>query len=100
MVIADDGTADEAATEAERARQRDERGEAPSFDFGPPLDDVLATCEAETGIAPPSPRRRCAGRLSSRATRRSRGSVTGTGSRRRAMSRHVRRVPGRPGLGR
>ena len=31
---------DEAATEAERARQREERGEAKAFDFGPELADV------------------------------------------------------------
>ena len=55
VVIGDDGTADEEATEAERARQREERGEALAFDFGPPLDDVLAGCEAETGLAPPKP---------------------------------------------
>ena len=57
VVVADDGTADEAATEAERARQRAERGEAPSFDFGPSLEDVLANCKAETGLEPPTPAR-------------------------------------------
>jgi N-methylhydantoinase B len=46
---------DAAATEAERARQRAERGDAPAFDFGPTLDHVLANCEAETGLAPPKP---------------------------------------------
>jgi N-methylhydantoinase B len=46
---------DAAATEAERARQRDERGEAPAFDFGPPLDELIERCEAETGLAPPKP---------------------------------------------
>ncbi len=55
VVLADDGAADAAATEAERARQREERGDALAFDFGPPLDEILATCEAETGIAPPEP---------------------------------------------
>jgi N-methylhydantoinase B len=54
-VVAGDGTADEAATEAERARQRGERGEAPSFDYGPSLEDVLANCKAETGLEPPMP---------------------------------------------
>jgi N-methylhydantoinase B len=43
------------ATEAERARQRSERGEAKAFDFGPALADVVANCEAETGLAPPQP---------------------------------------------
>ena len=58
VVIGDDGTADEEATEPERARQREERGEALAFDFGPPLDDLLAelrsrdgACTAETGGA-------------------------------------------------
>jgi N-methylhydantoinase B len=55
VVIAADGSADEAATEAERARQRTERGEAANFDFGPSLEEVLANCEAETGLAPPVP---------------------------------------------
>ena len=49
------GRADEAATEAERARQRDERGEALAFDFGPSLEEVLANCKAETGLEPPTP---------------------------------------------
>ena len=43
------------ATEAERARQRAERGDAPAFDFGPPLDEALAACEAETGLPAPAP---------------------------------------------
>ncbi len=55
VVIAADGTADVEATEAERARQREERGEAPAFDYGPPLDEVLARCKDETGLEPPSP---------------------------------------------
>ena len=33
---------DAEATEAERARQRAERGDAPAFDFGPPLEEALA----------------------------------------------------------
>jgi N-methylhydantoinase B len=47
------------ATEAERARQRAARGDAPAFDFGPSLEETLAACEAETGLPAPSP----AGRL-------------------------------------
>jgi N-methylhydantoinase B len=46
---------DPAATEAERARQRAERGDALAFDFGPSLEDTLAACEAETGL--PAPKR-------------------------------------------
>ena len=41
----DDGAVDVDATEAERARQRDERGEALAFDFGPPLEEVLAALQ-------------------------------------------------------
>ena len=55
VVLNEDGSADADATEAERARQREERGEALSFDFGPPLEEVLANCEAETGLEPPKP---------------------------------------------
>jgi len=55
VVIAEDGSADEAATEAERARQRAERGDAQNFDFGPSLEEVLANCKAETGLEPPKP---------------------------------------------
>ena len=46
---------DPEATEAERARQRSERGDAKAFDFGPPLDEALARCEEETGL--PAPRK-------------------------------------------
>jgi N-methylhydantoinase B len=46
---------DAAATEAERARQREERGDALAFDFGPPLEELIERCEAETGLAPPKP---------------------------------------------
>ena len=55
VVINADGSADEAATEKERERQRTERGDALSFDFGPPLEEVLANCKAETGLEPPIP---------------------------------------------
>jgi len=57
VVIADDGSVDEAATEAERERQRAERGDAPAFDYGAPLQDVIANCKAETGLEPPIPAR-------------------------------------------
>ena len=46
---------DEAATEAERTRQRSERGDAQAFDFGPSLEETLANCLAETGLEPPKP---------------------------------------------
>ena len=50
-----DGSVDEAATEAERSRQREERGDAPAFDFGPSLEQTLANCKDETGLEPPTP---------------------------------------------
>jgi N-methylhydantoinase B len=43
------------ATEAERSRQKAERGDALAFDFGPPLDEVLARCLQETGLPAPVP---------------------------------------------
>jgi len=55
VVVGDDGEADSGATEKERERQRTERGDALAFDFGPPLEEVLATCKAETGLEPPTP---------------------------------------------
>jgi N-methylhydantoinase B len=55
VVLGGDGTVDEAATEAERARQREERGDALAFDFGPALPELLERCEAETGLTPPIP---------------------------------------------
>jgi N-methylhydantoinase B len=54
VVLNDDGSADLEATEAERERQRTERGEALSFDFGPPLEEILARCKEETGLDPPT----------------------------------------------
>jgi N-methylhydantoinase B len=50
-VIVGDGP----ATEAERARQRSERGDAPAFDFGPPVEDAIAACTDETGLPAPVP---------------------------------------------
>jgi len=55
VVLDEDGSADLEATEAERARQREERGEPLSFDFGPPLEEILAKCLEETGLQPPVP---------------------------------------------
>jgi N-methylhydantoinase B len=55
VVLAGDGSVDEAATEAERARQREERGDAPDFDFGPTLEETIGACKQETGLEPPQP---------------------------------------------
>ena len=55
VVLAEDGSVDEAATDAVRERQRAERGDAPAFDFGPSLEDVVARCKEETGLDAPIP---------------------------------------------
>jgi hypothetical protein len=55
VVINEDGSVDETATAAERERQRTERGDAQAFDYGPPLEEVIANCLAETGLEPPTP---------------------------------------------
>lgn len=44
---------DAVATEELRASLIADRGEVKDFDMGPELDDILAQCEAETGLAPP-----------------------------------------------
>ncbi|MGF7150410.1 N-methylhydantoinase B [Sphingomonas zeicaulis] len=55
-VVIADGVADAAATEALRAKLRNERGALPTFDFGPDIETLRANCEAETGL--PAPRQR------------------------------------------
>jgi N-methylhydantoinase B len=54
VVLGTDGVLDAAATETERDRQRTERGPSSAFDFGPPLEEVLARCEEETGLPAPA----------------------------------------------
>jgi N-methylhydantoinase B len=46
---------DHAATESLRKRLKAERGEPKPFDFGPPLEEILANCKKETGLEPPKP---------------------------------------------
>ncbi len=46
---------DEAATSAKRDEMRSARGELSTYDFGPPLAEILANCKAETGLEPPKP---------------------------------------------
>jgi N-methylhydantoinase B len=55
VVLDEAGEVDAEATEKERQRARDERGPASDFDFGPPLEEVLARCKEETGLEPPTP---------------------------------------------
>ena len=45
---------DEDATRVLRQRMKESRGETPTFDFGPPLQELLARCKEETGLEPPT----------------------------------------------
>ena len=54
VVLKDDGTVDAAGTDARRAALT--TGEKPAvFNMGPPLAEILANCEAETGLPAPKP---------------------------------------------
>jgi N-methylhydantoinase B len=56
VVVAADGSADAEATAALRDRMRADRpAELPVFDMGPPLPELLARCQEETGL--PAPQR-------------------------------------------
>ncbi|MGB9751837.1 hydantoinase/oxoprolinase N-terminal domain-containing protein [Roseiflexus castenholzii] len=55
VVLTDTLDIDMAATEAKRAELAAARGEIKGFDFGPPLEELLANAEAETGL--PAPRK-------------------------------------------
>ncbi len=45
---------DEDATRVLRQRMKESRGEIHTFDFGPPLQELLARCKEETGLEPPT----------------------------------------------
>ncbi len=45
---------DEGATRTLRQRMKESRGETLTFDFGPPLRELLARCKEETGLEPPT----------------------------------------------
>jgi N-methylhydantoinase B len=53
VVLTDDLAIAAAATEARRTELAAARGEIKGFDFGPPLEDLLADAEAETGLSAP-----------------------------------------------
>ncbi|MFB4311224.1 hydantoinase B/oxoprolinase family protein [Actinomadura sp. GTD37] len=55
VVCGDDGVLDAAASEALRAEMAAARPEIPVFDMGPPLAEILARCEEETGLPAPRP---------------------------------------------
>jgi hypothetical protein len=46
---------DDVATRALREQMAKERGAVKTFDFGPPLHELLARCKEETGLEPPVP---------------------------------------------
>jgi hypothetical protein len=46
---------DETATATLREKMAKERGPQQTFDFGPPLAELLARCKEETGLEPPVP---------------------------------------------
>ena len=48
------GDVDTEATRTLRAELRQRRGATPTFDFGPPLETLLARCKEETGLEPPT----------------------------------------------
>lgn len=50
----DTGEVDGEATRTLRAEMRQRRGATPTFDFGPPLETLLARCKEETGLEPPT----------------------------------------------
>jgi N-methylhydantoinase B len=49
------GEVDADATRQLRARMEQERGGVEVFDMGPPMEQILARCEAETGLPAPEP---------------------------------------------
>jgi N-methylhydantoinase B len=53
VVIADNGSVDEAATAALRERLRERRGEPELFDFGGSIEEIKSRCKAETHLDPP-----------------------------------------------
>ncbi|GAA4528936.1 hydantoinase B/oxoprolinase family protein [Nonomuraea sp. C10] len=55
VVCAADGTVDEAATRDLRAELEGTRPELKVFDMGPPMAEILARCEEETGLPAPRP---------------------------------------------
>ena len=56
VVLGDDGAVDDAATTSLRDDLRRGRpDELPVFDMGPPLEQILANAEAETGLPAPRP---------------------------------------------
>ena len=55
VVLANDGSVDVSATEALRAKLREQRGDAGLFDFGGTIEEIKARCKEETHLDPPVP---------------------------------------------
>ncbi|MEV0667917.1 hydantoinase B/oxoprolinase family protein [Actinomadura luteofluorescens] len=55
VVCTAEGVLDEEATALLRSSMAAERTEIPVFDMGPPLEEILARCEEETGLPAPRP---------------------------------------------
>ena len=53
VVIGDGGAVDAGATDALRLSLRESRGELKLFDYGPSIEELRATCQAETGLPAP-----------------------------------------------
>jgi N-methylhydantoinase B len=52
-VVIKDGTVDEAATSKLRAEMRSSRAPIETFNFGPSIDELRASCKADTGLDAP-----------------------------------------------
>jgi len=55
VVIAEDGSVDQSATDALRAELRNKRGDVEMFNFGGSIEEIKARCKAETHLDPPVP---------------------------------------------
>jgi N-methylhydantoinase B len=56
VVCDEQGEVDADATEQLRAKLREGRPDPlPTFDMGPPMEEILARCEEETGLPAPQP---------------------------------------------
>jgi N-methylhydantoinase B len=54
-VVISSGTVDEAATRKLREQMSKDRDEITTFNFGPSLDEIRASCKEETGLDAPAP---------------------------------------------
>ena len=53
MIVTDQGSVDEVGTTKLRKDMSAERGELPLFNYGPSIEQLRETCEAETGLEAP-----------------------------------------------